>query len=118
MEMKKYQGSCHCGKLEFEVETDLGKVISCNCSHCAMKGLLLTFVPAEQFTLLSGENELTEYLFNKKLIRHLFCKTCGVQPIGCAKNQKGKDSVAINVRCLKDVDLDMLTLMPYNGKDI
>jgi hypothetical protein len=30
-----YHGSCHCGGIAFEVEGDLGEVMSCNCSMCA-----------------------------------------------------------------------------------
>ena len=113
----KYQGSCHCKVVTYEVETDLKTIISCNCSYCAVKGMLLTFVPASQFTLLSGEADLTEYLFNKKAIRHLFCRHCGVQPFGKGKDKEGAETVAINVRTLHGVDVDSLSAMPYNGKD-
>jgi hypothetical protein len=27
-------GGCHCGRVRYEVATDLGTVIECNCSHC------------------------------------------------------------------------------------
>ena len=49
-----YSGGCHCGAVRFETTTDLGKVISCNCSICSLRGLLLTFVPAGQSKLLAG----------------------------------------------------------------
>ena len=68
----KYTGGCHCGKVRFEVDMDLKEVISCNCSMCAKRGSLLAFVPEENFTLLSGEDALTDYQFNKKVIHHLF----------------------------------------------
>ena len=42
--MKKYKGGCHCGAVAYEVETDLAKVIECNCSHCHKKGVALNFV--------------------------------------------------------------------------
>ncbi|MEK7567994.1 MAG: hypothetical protein AAB513_03695 [Patescibacteria group bacterium] len=64
--MKKYTGGCHCGAVPYEVETDLEKIISCNCSHCEKKGLLLVFVDKDKFKLLKGEDNLTEYKFNKK----------------------------------------------------
>ena len=28
----KYIGSCHCKNIEFEVETNLEKIVQCNCS--------------------------------------------------------------------------------------
>ena len=33
-----YKGSCHCGRIRFEVEGEMGDVIECNCSHCSRKG--------------------------------------------------------------------------------
>jgi hypothetical protein len=63
-EMAKYRGGCHCGRVRYEVETALDPVMSCNCSICQKRGALLTFVPAAQFTLLSGASDLTDYLFN------------------------------------------------------
>ena len=82
----KYTGGCHCGAVRYEVEADLSTAMECNCSHCAMKGFILTFVPAADFTLLTPEAKLTEYQFNKKHIHHLFCPICGVQSFGNGKN--------------------------------
>ena len=113
----KYIGRCHCKKVHYEVDFELGEVISCNCSHCQIKGLLLVFVPEDKFVLISGENSQTSYRFNKKTINHLFCKTCGVESYATAKNDEGKEMVAINVRCLDGIDLESLTLKKFNGKD-
>lgn len=38
---------------------EIGDVIACNCSRCGKLGTLLTFVPAENFKLLSGEDATT-----------------------------------------------------------
>lgn len=81
-----------------------------------MKGFVLTFVPATQFKLLSGEENQTEYLFNTKHISHLFCKTCGVQSFGRGKMKDGTPTVAINVHCLENVDMKELTVAPVDGK--
>ena len=115
--MKKYTGGCHCGKVRYEVETDLKKVLTCNCSHCSAKGLLLNFIPAQQFRLITGEDSLTEYQFNKKMIQHLFCSICGVESFARGRGQEGKAMVALNARCFDGIDLDSLTLTPFNGKD-
>lgn len=113
----KYQGGCHCGAVKYEVETDLGNVIDCNCSHCHKKGLVLTFIEPTQFTLSSGEENLTEYRFNTERIAHVFCKTCGVQSFARGKRKDGSDMVAINVRCLEGIDLSNLKITHVNGKD-
>lgn len=115
-EAKTFTGGCHCGAVRFEVTTDLAKTITCNCSYCAKMGWILTFAPESSFTLVSGEEQLTEYMFNKKVIHHTFCKVCGVHPFGRSKNQQGEPTVAINVRCLDDVDTASLTPFAWDGK--
>lgn len=110
-----YTGSCHCGAVEFTVSGDLPtEAISCNCSHCRRKGLLLTFVPADNFTLDSGEDATTTYLFNKHIIRHRFCTTCGCEPF--AEGESGGKAIrAVNLRCVPTADLDTLKLNKYDG---
>lgn len=113
--MKTYKGGCHCGAVAYEAESDLGYVIECNCSHCYQKGLILNFIPEGQFKLLKGEENLTEYRFNKKMIQHLFCKTCGVQSFARGMGKTGP-TVSLNVRCLDGVDLKTLDIKPFDGK--
>jgi hypothetical protein len=117
-EMKRYTGGCQCGAVRYQVETDLAQVVACKCSRCAKLGALLTFVDADKFAVQSGEAGLTDYQFNKKVIHHLFCRQCGIQSFARGKAPDGTDMVAINVRCLEDVDPSSLTPMPFNGRDI
>jgi hypothetical protein len=111
----KHTGGCHCGAVRYEVRAPITDVISCNCSICSKKGALLTFVPADQFTLLEGEDSLREYRFNKQIIQHLFCTTCGVSSFARGVGPKGP-MVAINARCVDDIDLDALNVKPFDGK--
>ena len=113
---QKYLGGCQCGKVQFEVELELKQVISCNCSRCQRLGSLLAFAPEQDFKLLSGDAALTEYLFNKHIIHHLFCSTCGIQSYSRGKGPNGAEMVAINARCLDDVDIDSLPVKKFNGK--
>jgi hypothetical protein len=116
-EIQTYTGGCHCGKVRYEVKLDLGKpVTSCNCSMCGRTGTLLTFVPADQFTLKSGEADLTDYLFNKHVIHHLFCRVCGIKSFARGTGRDGGATVAVNARCLDDVDIARLNVTPYDGK--
>ena len=116
--MAKHTGSCHCGNVKFEVETDLEGSISCNCSVCTKRGSILNFVPESKFKLLSGEDKLTDYLWNKRVIHHLFCKNCGILPFGRGKDPNGNPMVAINVRCLDDVDIDTVKVTPVDGRSL
>jgi hypothetical protein len=115
-ETKTYTGGCHCGAVRFEFEGDLAGVNECNCSYCSKKGFLLAFVPAAAFTLISGEDALTEYRFNKKHIAHKFCRICGVQSFGAGTLPDGSEVRAINVRCVDNVDLGSLPVTQVDGK--
>jgi hypothetical protein len=117
---KTYAGSCHCGKVTYDVTLpeDLGTLTSCNCSICARTGARLTFVPASQFTLRSGEDALTDYTFNKKRIHHLFCATCGVRSFARGAAPDGREMVAINVRCLEGVDAEAIPVKRFDGKSL
>ena len=117
-EAKTHTGGCHCGKVRYEVKTDLAQIITCNCSICSKRASLLTFVGEDQFTLKSGGDGLTDYQFNKKNIHHLFCPTCGVESYATGKKPDGSPMVAINVRCLDDVDVSALNLTPFDGKTL
>jgi hypothetical protein len=112
----KYQGSCHCGRINFTVDGDLGDVIECNCSHCSRKGYLLWFVPRPQFRLGTPEGSLGKYTFNKHVIDHHFCPICGCAPFGRGSDAKGNPVVAVNVRCLEGVEITTLKRVPYDGR--
>ncbi len=111
-----YTGGCHCGAVRFEVDTDLSSTITCNCSLCGKTGMILNFVPASSFTLLQGEEALTDYQFNKKVIHHVFCKVCGIRAFGRGMSPDGSPTIALNARCLDGVDITELTPHAYDGK--
>jgi hypothetical protein len=118
-EAKTYTGGCHCGEVRYQVQVDLDNVIACNCSICTKRGLLLTFAPADQFTLFSGQDRMSDYQFNTRMIHHLFCPTCGIESFARGTTPGGaKMMVAINVRCLDDVDVAALKPMPFDGKSL
>lgn len=117
-ETRRYAGGCHCGRVRYEVETALEPIIECNCSICQKRGALWTFVKPSQFTMLSGEEALSDYQFNKKVIHHLFCRDCGVASFARGRSPNGSESFAINVRCLDDIDLAALNPMPFDGRSL
>ena len=108
-----YKGGCHCGKVSYEVKTDLGQVISCNCSICTKKGFLHIIVPLAQFELLSGADDLTLYTFNTGIAKHQFCRHCGIHPFYVPRSDP--DKIDVNVRCLEGVDPAVLTVDAFDG---
>ena len=118
-EMRKYTGGCHCGRVRFAVETELKPVITCNCSICAKRGSLFTFVmPGAVEPVAGGDEDLTPYEFNNHVITHMFCPVCGILPYAKGTRPDGQKMVAINVRALEGVDLDALEMTPFDGRGI
>jgi len=114
----KYEGSCHCGRIAFDVESDgaIEQAMECNCSICSKRGYLLAFVPAARVHLRTPDADVSTYTFNKHAIRHVFCPVCGVAPFGRGKDGDGNETFAINVRCLDGVDPHALRIQPFDGR--
>lgn len=111
-----YQGSCHCGRIAFEVEGELENAMACNCSICQRKGSLLWFVPRAALRLKTPEDGIATYTFNKHHIQHRFCPVCGIHPYAEAKDPKGNPMAAINIRCLENLDIDTIPVGHYDGR--
>jgi hypothetical protein len=112
MAIEAHDGGCHCGAVRYTATFDLTEpVIACNCSICATKGLLLSFVTADQLQIRQGEGELTTYRFNSMKIGHRFCRICGVEVFGQVEGQ----GAAINVRTLDDVESGSLKQQTFDG---
>lgn len=111
-----YKGSCHCGKIAFEVEGEIKGAMDCNCSICQRKGSLLWFLPRAQMKLSTPESAMATYTFNKHVIQHRFCPTCGIHPFGEGVDPNGVHMVAINLRCLEGVDLASIPVRHFNGR--
>ena len=112
----KYNGSCHCGRIQFEVEGEIAEVASCNCSMCQRKGMLMWFVPRTAMKLLTARDTMSTYTFNKHVIKHHFCPVCGIHPFGEGISPSGDEIAAINVRCVEGIDLAALQVQDFNGR--
>jgi len=118
MASRTYSGGCHCGQVRYDVTVDLDEVLACNCSICTKRGLLLAFVKPECFALRSGAENLTDYQFSKKVIHHLFCPECGVESFARGTAPDGSEMIAVNARCLDNVDVSKLTPQPFDGRSL
>ena len=114
----KYSGSCHCGRVAFEVEGTIDSLVACNCSMCGRRGSLLWFVPRSEFELRSDEGASSVYEFNKHVIKHRFCPVCGIHPYAEGRDPNGNAMAAVNVRCLEGIDLDALPVAHFDGRAI
>jgi hypothetical protein len=114
-EKKTYEGSCHCGAVKFEITmAPPEKAFAGNCSICKRAGWLLGFASGDAFKSLAGDDVVRDYQFGKKSIHHFFCPTCGVRAYSRGVSSKGEPTVAVNLRCIADLDAAKLPVETYD----
>ena len=111
--MPSYRGSCHCGAVQFEIETDLTEFTKCDCSLCRKKNAVMTKVHESRFRLLQGEENLGLYQWNTRTAKHHFCKTCGIYTFH--RKRVTPDFFGVNVYCLEDADLSQVPIREVDG---
>lgn len=110
-----YRGGCHCGAVRFEVEAPEDvQATDCNCSVCSLTGFVHLIVPARDFRLLSGADEITTYRFNTGVAKHLFCRVCGIKSFYVPRSNP--DGIDVNVRCLDEAPRS-ITIEPFDGRN-
>ena len=109
-----FDGGCHCGRVRFRVRLHSNRAIECNCSICAKKGFVNLIAAAEDFELLSGEEDLSTYRFNTRTAEHRFCSTCGIHPFSRPRSHPG--SYDVNARCL-DAGFASFAVTPFDGQN-
>jgi hypothetical protein len=114
--MITHRGGCHCGRVRFEVQAPAALTVEdCNCSICRRSGYLHLIVPAERFTLVSGAEVLTEYTFNTRTAKHLFCRVCGVKSFYVPRSNP--DGFSVNARCLDEGTVESLAIHAVDGSN-
>jgi hypothetical protein len=103
--MTKYIGSCHCGGVRFEVDTDqpLGPYFRCNCSLCSRKGAIIGAAPRSALTVVAGQALISTYTWNTHEAQHYFCRVCGIYTHHVMRGQTR--TVGLNMACIEGFDV-------------
>ena len=112
----KYTGSCHCGSIKFEIDSDLEKIVQCNCSICIKRNAKMIMIPKENFKLLEGSENLSLYQFNTEIAKHFFCKKCGIYTHHNRKSDP--NGMGVNLGCIDDVDPMEFAVIQFDGKKL
>ncbi|TAH47456.1 MAG: GFA family protein [Gammaproteobacteria bacterium] len=116
--VKTYRASCHCSRVAIEVQIDLTQSsYRCNCSICRRNRFWPAVARPEQFRMLSGESELTRYIFGSGRNHHFFCRHCGVRVFGVGNDTPIGTMYGINIGCLEEVDEAELSRIPITYVD-
>ncbi|MPZ46708.1 MAG: GFA family protein [Betaproteobacteria bacterium] len=125
--MRTYHGSCHCGRVRFEVDAQIDHVRVCDCSICRRRGALNHRVPKENLRLLTPWDELVLYQWGSRTAKDYFCPVCGILPFRRPSDPTSReldegvqpfDGWTVNVRCLDGIDLDSIPVRRIFGSRI
>ena len=98
-----YTGSCHCGSVQLEVETNLEIIKQCNCSICKRKFAKMNLISKEQLKIINGSENLSIYEFASKKAKHFFCKKCGIYTHHIRRSDQ--NAIGVNIGCLDNIDV-------------
>lgn len=116
--LKTYRASCHCGRVAVEAELDLTQSsYRCNCSICRRNRFWPAVAMPAGFRQLSGESELTRYVFGPEKNHHFFCRHCGVRVFGVGNDTPVGRMYGINLGCLEGVTEEELSRIPITYVD-
>ena len=112
----KHTGSCHCGSIKFEIESDLEKIVQCNCSICIKRNAKMIMIPKDNFKLLEGSESLSLYQFNTEIAKHFFCKKCGIYTHHNRKSDP--NGMGVNLGCIEGLDPMEFDVIQFDGKKL
>lgn len=104
--------------MSLEVEGSIEKVMECNCSICSKRAPLHWFVPSESLNPLSPEENMGAYSFNKHTIKHHHCLNCGCPVYSEGIAPSGNYMMAVNARCLDDVNLASVEIGYFDQRSL
>jgi len=111
-----HKGGCHCGAITFQFRgPPTTQVTQCNCSICSISAYQHVFVAESDFTLLTGEQDLTEYRFGSGAALHLFCRHCGVKAF--YRPRSHPDKYSVNFRAITSGTLTISEVILFDGQN-
>lgn len=116
---RHYQGSCHCGAIQFAFDgEEITGGLRCNCSLCSRKGAMMTpyVVAPEQMKIDAEPGMLGLYQFGEKTAKHYFCKRCGIYPFHETARFPGH--FRFNLGCIEGIDPFVLEADVFNGREL
>lgn len=115
----KYNGSCHCGAVKFEFESDaISSGIKCNCSICRRKGAVMTpfSLSSEDLKISIEEDALATYEFASGVAKHHFCRFCGIYPFHQTLRQPG--FYRVNLGCIDGLEATSIAFDVFDGASL
>jgi len=111
-----HPGSCHCGAVQFQIDAPITELTTCDCSLCVKRNALMTKVPEQALTIVSGEDALELYQWNTQVAKHYFCRHCGIYVFH--RKRAAPDHFGVNIFCLDGFDVAAVSVRATEGANM
>lgn len=111
---KKLEGSCHCGKVKWQLNEMPESATACNCTVCRRYGVLWAYDYENESIIVSGQ---TQAYIRGKAIEFHFCPTCGCVAFWRAQStdKDGRRRIAVNLRLTEPEPIAKLPIDRFDG---
>lgn len=120
------KGSCHCGKINFEINGEIpNELTRCTCSFCSKRGALVAYYQPDQFQTSTTDEDDGIYRWDTKLVTHHFCELCGIsiysdspafEPDGSWDKKTRR--IGVNARLFDNFDAASAPVAVLDGKNL
>lgn len=109
-----HRGSCLCGSIVYELDSDLKAIVNCHCRFCRKAHgaafATVLFVPFSRVTLVAGAELIEKYHVENLNADRCFCRKCGTR---LYSHQPSSGMTSLAVASL-DVDVPLRPLAHIN----
>jgi hypothetical protein len=108
------KGSCHCGAVQWQFESQPDAATACNCTVCRRYGVLWIYDYEGEGIKVSGRTQL--YVRGEAIEFH-FCPICGCVAYwrGRRPHQDGRRRIAVNVRLAEPEAVASIPIRHFDG---
>ncbi len=110
-------GSCHCGKVEFQISKEPQWLVSCNCSICRRVGALWAHLPADQVSVVAPKNGTIEYIQGDRMLAIHSCINCGCTTHWTSLSSEPAATMAVNFHMCDQADIAKFRVRRFDGAD-
>ncbi|ANU08251.1 GFA family protein [Paraurantiacibacter namhicola] len=111
------EGGCHCGAVRFRFAMPEQPLIRrCNCTICAMKGIVMLDVPKSDVAVTKGQQALSTYQFGSEIAKHHFCSRCGIHVLQDLRSEP--DNCGVSLACVDGMSIyDLADTPVFDGQN-
>lgn len=112
-----YEGSCHCGRVRFELRETPQWLVECNCSLCSRIGAKWAHSEIQNIRLHYQEGSTVAYSRGDKTLAVHSCNHCGCTTHWENLMPEKYNRMAVNFRMCADEDLSQFRIRQFDGAD-